>query len=122
MCAGPASAYAFRRSGCTRVDQTPAPTLLVESGRKQGRREAAYYFLPASSSPALPLSSSLKEGAPRGSTLDVEEQVRRKIRDLAPGDGYGLAASNSVPDYVKPENYHAMVESARRYGKYPIEA
>lgn len=58
----------------------------------------------------------------RGSTSEVEEQVRRKIRDLAPGGGYGLAASNSVPDYVKPENYRAMVESARRYGKYPIEA
>ncbi|GAF98780.1 unnamed protein product, partial [marine sediment metagenome] len=31
-----------------------------------------------------------------------------------------LAASNSVPDYVKPENYKAMVEAGKKYGKYPI--
>lgn len=56
----------------------------------------------------------------RGSTSEVEAQVRKRIRELAPGGGYGLAASNSVPNYVKPENYRAMVEAAKRYGKYPI--
>lgn len=57
----------------------------------------------------------------RGSPGEVEERVRRLIRELAPGGGYGLAASNSVPDYVKPENYRAMVESAKKYGRYPIQ-
>ncbi len=56
----------------------------------------------------------------RGTVEEVEEQVKRRIRELAPGGGYCLAASNSVPDYVKPENYKAMVEAAKRYGKYPI--
>jgi uroporphyrinogen decarboxylase len=56
----------------------------------------------------------------RGTTEEVERQVKEKIKALAPGGGYGLAASNSVPDYVKPENYRVMVESARKYGKYPI--
>lgn len=56
----------------------------------------------------------------RGSVEEVDEQVRKKIRDLAPGGGFGLAASNSVPDYVKPENYRAMVEAAKKYGRYPI--
>lgn len=56
----------------------------------------------------------------RGSVEDVEEQVKQRIKDLAPGGGYGLAASNSVPDYAKPENYRAMVEAGKRYGKYPI--
>lgn len=55
-----------------------------------------------------------------GAVKDVEELVKKKIRELAPGGGWGLAASNSVPDYVKPENYRAMVESAKKYGKYPI--
>jgi len=55
-----------------------------------------------------------------GSVADVEEQVKQRIRELAPGGGYGLAASNSIPDYVKPENYRAMVEAAMRYGRYPI--
>jgi uroporphyrinogen decarboxylase len=56
----------------------------------------------------------------RGTVEEVEEQVKRRIRELAPGGGYCLAASNSVPEYVKPENYKAMVEATKRYGKYPI--
>ena len=32
----------------------------------------------------------------------------------------GLAASNSIPDYVKPENFKAMIEATKKYGKYPI--
>ncbi|HUT52334.1 MAG TPA: uroporphyrinogen decarboxylase family protein [bacterium] len=55
-----------------------------------------------------------------GSTDEVEAKVKERIKKLAPGGGYGLAASNSVPDYVKPENYRKMVESAKRYGRYPI--
>ena len=56
----------------------------------------------------------------RGSPEEVEALVKQRIRELAPGGGYGVAASNSVPDYVKPENYRAMVESVKRYGAYPI--
>jgi uroporphyrinogen decarboxylase len=56
----------------------------------------------------------------RGSVEDVETLVKQRIRELAPGGGYGVAASNSVPDYVKPENYRAMVEAVKRYGRYPI--
>lgn len=56
----------------------------------------------------------------RGTVEDVETQVKKKIAELGPGGGYGLAASNSIPDYVKPENYRAMVEAVKRYGKYPI--
>jgi uroporphyrinogen decarboxylase len=56
----------------------------------------------------------------RGTVEDVEALVKKKIKKLAPGGGWGLAASNSVPDYVKPENYRAMVESGKKYGKYPI--
>jgi uroporphyrinogen decarboxylase len=56
----------------------------------------------------------------RGTVEDVENLVKQRIGELAPGGGYGLAASNSVPDYVKPENYRAMVTAAKKYGKYPI--
>ncbi|UCD85178.1 MAG: hypothetical protein JSU92_03020 [Deltaproteobacteria bacterium] len=56
----------------------------------------------------------------RGTVEDVERQVKKRIKELAHGGGYGLAASNSIPDYVKPENYRAMVEAGKRYGKYPI--
>lgn len=55
-----------------------------------------------------------------GTVTEVEDQVKKKIKELAPGGGWGLAASNSVPDYVKPENYRAMVAAGKKYGKYPI--
>ncbi len=57
----------------------------------------------------------------RGTPEDVEREVRKKIKELAPGGGWGLAASNSVPDYVRPENYKAMVAAGKKYGKYPIK-
>ena len=56
----------------------------------------------------------------RGTTAEVEALVKQRIKELAPGGGYGLAASNSVPDYVKPENYLAMITAAKKYGKYPV--
>lgn len=56
----------------------------------------------------------------RGTVEEVEQLVKKRIKQLAPGGGYGLAASNSVPDYVKPENYKAMITAAKKYGKYPI--
>lgn len=56
----------------------------------------------------------------RGSVEEVTHQVKEKIRDLAPGGGWGLSASNSVPDYAIPQNYRAMIEAGKKYGKYPI--
>ncbi len=54
----------------------------------------------------------------RGTIEEVEALVKKRIKELAPGGGYGLAASNSIPDYVKPENYRAMIIAAKKYGKY----
>lgn len=56
----------------------------------------------------------------RGTTEEVTAQVKERIRDLAPGGGWGLSASNSVPDYAIPENFRAMVEAGKKFGKYPI--
>ncbi|MEI7634611.1 MAG: uroporphyrinogen decarboxylase family protein [bacterium] len=57
----------------------------------------------------------------RGSTEDVEAQVRAILRRAAPGGGFALGSSNSVPEYVKPENYAAMLNAGDRWGIYPIE-
>jgi len=54
----------------------------------------------------------------RGTPEQIEEQVKQRIEQLAPGGGYMLASSNSVADYSKPENYAAMIEAGFRYGKY----
>jgi uroporphyrinogen decarboxylase len=56
----------------------------------------------------------------RGTVDEVDSLVRKKIKELGPGGGYVLSASNSIPEYVIPENFRAMVEAAKKYGKYPI--
>jgi uroporphyrinogen decarboxylase len=64
----------------------------------------------------LDLSYTLTRGTPQ----EVEAEVRERIRTIAPGGGYCLGSSNSVPAYVPLANYNAMREAAFRYGKYPI--
>ena len=56
----------------------------------------------------------------RGTPEQVREEVHRKILALAPGGGYVASSSNTVPEYVKPENFAAMVDAIRDFGTYPI--
>jgi uroporphyrinogen decarboxylase len=56
----------------------------------------------------------------RGTPEETAEEVKERIRTVGPGGGYCLGSSNSVPEYVKPENYRAMVETAKEFGRYPI--
>ena len=55
-----------------------------------------------------------------GTPEEVENEVRTRIRDLAPGGGYCVSSGNSIPEYVPIDNYAAMLEATFRYGKYPI--
>jgi uroporphyrinogen decarboxylase len=57
---------------------------------------------------------------PRGTTEDVRAEVRRRIRDLAPGGGYIAAAVHCIQPDVPPENIVAMCDEVRTAGKYPI--
>ncbi len=56
----------------------------------------------------------------RGTPGETAEEVKERLRKVAPGGGYVLGSSNSVPDYVKLENYIAMIETTRKFGMYPI--
>lgn len=56
----------------------------------------------------------------RGTPAEVEAEVKEKIVKVAPGGGYCLGSANSVPEYVKFENFISMVESCKKYGAYPI--
>lgn len=58
---------------------------------------------------------------PLGSPSDVEEVVKETLAKAAPGGGYILSSSNSIHPGVKPENFLAMVRTARKYGVYPLE-
>jgi uroporphyrinogen decarboxylase len=57
-----------------------------------------------------------------GSKDQVVEEVRNCIVVAAPGGGYICSSSNSIPRSVKPENYVAMIEAVRQYGRYPQPA
>ncbi|MFQ5341512.1 MAG: uroporphyrinogen decarboxylase family protein [Anaerolineae bacterium] len=57
---------------------------------------------------------------PHGSPEDVEAEVRQRIRDLAPGGGFVVAAVHTIQPDVSPENILAMADATRKYGPYPI--
>jgi uroporphyrinogen decarboxylase len=58
----------------------------------------------------------------RGTPDEVRAEVRQRIRDLAPGGGYAVASSNSVPEYVPLANFNAMREATFTFGRYPLTA
>jgi uroporphyrinogen decarboxylase len=57
---------------------------------------------------------------PKGTTEEVKAEVRRRIRDFAPGGGYILGAVHDIQPDVSVENIIAMYEAGREYGRYPI--
>ncbi|MCX7804872.1 MAG: uroporphyrinogen decarboxylase family protein [Planctomycetota bacterium] len=57
---------------------------------------------------------------PRGTAEDVRAEVRRRIRDLAPGGGYIAAAVHCIQPDVPPGNVVAMCEEVAAAGRYPI--
>ncbi|HEY65379.1 MAG TPA: hypothetical protein G4O02_12495 [Caldilineae bacterium] len=48
----------------------------------------------------------------------VEEKCREAIEILAPEGGFILGPGCALPPKTPPENIHAMIEAARRYGRY----
>jgi uroporphyrinogen decarboxylase len=57
---------------------------------------------------------------PNGTPEDVREEVRRRIRDLAPGGGYICASVHCMQPDVPVENIMAMFEEVKITGKYPL--
>jgi uroporphyrinogen decarboxylase len=55
-----------------------------------------------------------------GSTKDVELEVKKRINFFAPGGGYVLSSSNNIMSDVPLDNVFKLYESAKKYGKYPI--
>jgi uroporphyrinogen decarboxylase len=58
---------------------------------------------------------------PRASAHEVEQAVKETIAKAGPGGGYVLSSSNSIHPGVRPESFRAMVEAARRWGRYPLD-
>jgi uroporphyrinogen decarboxylase len=57
---------------------------------------------------------------PHGSVEDVVEEVKQRIRDLAPGGGYVVGSVHNMQPDIPPENIVAMAEATRRHGTYPL--
>jgi len=55
---------------------------------------------------------------PLGTVEETITEVKRCLKEAAGGGGYILSSSNSIHDSVKPENFRAMIEAAKKYGKY----
>jgi uroporphyrinogen decarboxylase len=55
-----------------------------------------------------------------GTPQEVKAEVRRRIRDLAPGGGYVFAQVHDIQPEVPPQNIMAMIEAVDEYGEYPI--
>jgi len=62
----------------------------------------------------------LQHVLPYASVSEVESFVRNLIDHLAPGGGYILAACHTLPEDVKPENVVAMLDTALKWGQYPL--
>lgn len=56
-----------------------------------------------------------------GKPSQIRDAVRECIRAASPGGGHILSSSNSIHVGVPPENFIAMVEATREFGKYPIK-
>jgi uroporphyrinogen decarboxylase len=53
-----------------------------------------------------------------GEESDVIEEVKNCIEIGSPGGGYILSSSNSIHSSVKPNNYIALMDTVKKYGKY----
>jgi uroporphyrinogen decarboxylase len=54
-----------------------------------------------------------------GSPEEVAAEVRDCISGGAPGGGFILSSSNTIHRGVKPANFQAMLDAARKFGRYP---
>jgi uroporphyrinogen decarboxylase len=53
-----------------------------------------------------------------GTPAEVVEATKEALRKGMPGGGFILSSSNSIHSSVKPENYAAMLQTLREYGRY----
>jgi uroporphyrinogen decarboxylase len=53
-----------------------------------------------------------------GTEQEVEQEVKKCIEKASHGGGHILTSSNSIHSSVKPENYLAMINAAKKFGQY----
>jgi len=58
---------------------------------------------------------------PKGTSDDIREEVKRRIKDLAPGGGFVFTPVHNIQPDVSPENICTLYDSAYEFGKYPLK-
>ncbi|MGE5401601.1 MAG: uroporphyrinogen decarboxylase family protein [Ignavibacteriales bacterium] len=54
----------------------------------------------------------------RGTKEEVRNKVRENIEKAAYNGGYCIGSGNSIPEYVNFDNYLALIEASKEFGKY----
>jgi len=54
------------------------------------------------------------------SVEEVEKETKIILRNISVSGGHIMSSSNTIHPKVKPDNYLAMVNVVKEYGKYPI--
>jgi uroporphyrinogen decarboxylase len=57
---------------------------------------------------------------PFGTTEEVEEEVKRRISEFAPGGGFVFNPVHTIQPKVPAENIIRMFDTAKKHGTYPI--
>jgi uroporphyrinogen decarboxylase len=63
----------------------------------------------------------IQQVMPFSTVEQVKEEVKLRIRQLAPGGGFILAPAHAFQDDTPPENIVAMYRTGKEYGRYPIK-
>jgi uroporphyrinogen decarboxylase len=55
---------------------------------------------------------------PNGTTKEIEEEVKKRIYDLAPGGGFVFATVHNIQPDVPPQNILSLLKAVKEHGKY----
>ena len=58
---------------------------------------------------------------PLGTPDDVKNEVKERIREMAPGGGYIVASAHRIQPDIPFENTVAMYEATKEFGRYPLQ-
>jgi len=56
----------------------------------------------------------------QASVEKIVSETKRIIARVSPSGGHIMSSGNSISSSVKPENFLAMVETTKKYGRYPL--
>jgi len=100
----------------TWLDHTPAFSMSTGGGADD-LAEAKRELAPAVISGNLAPVGLMVHGSPS----DVEAACIELIQKCAPGGRYVLSGGCGIPIHAPPENVQAVIDTVRKYGKYPIK-